>query len=212
MVKSPNSPYYSPQTKIILMTPPPVNTFQRPDDQFRKFEVAEAYAQAVRDVGSKTNTSIVDVFNLLWIAAKKQQKALEKYLSDGLHLTSEGYRVSHSILFSKWRTLSDLLILAHFWWTDQDYRDWVSWVALRLLTNGFRSVRFSVCYILVGRSLTCIISWDQVHPDDYRPALVKRKIDAPAWREIRLSNTALHEHEHIFLGLHVSYIELDMNM
>src|SRR4051812_46732930 len=59
MVHSPASDYYSPDTRILLLTPPPINHFQREDDKDRVFDVTAKYAQAVRDVGAKENIPVV---------------------------------------------------------------------------------------------------------------------------------------------------------
>lgn len=103
MIKSPTSPYYSPATRIILVTPPPVNTFQRRADLEsrqpplaldREFEVTKAYAEGVREVALSENVALVDVWTALWEAAGKDETSLAKFLRDGLHLNAEGYRVS----------------------------------------------------------------------------------------------------------------------
>ena len=103
MIKSPSSPYYSPTTRIILITPPPVNTFQRRADLQsrvppvaldRDFEVTKAYAEGVREVARSEDVALVDVWSALWEAAGKDEKSLSKLLKDGVHLNAEGYRVS----------------------------------------------------------------------------------------------------------------------
>lgn len=96
MVKSPTSQWYSPETKILLITPPPINTHQWTAD--RTFDNTAAYAQAVRDVGAKAGVPLVDAWQAIWNNASQDEQALSKYLSDGLHLTSVGYGVS-SIYF-----------------------------------------------------------------------------------------------------------------
>lgn len=103
MIKSLTSPYYSPTTRIILITPPPVNTFQRRADLEsrqpplaldRDFGVTKAYAESVQEVARSENVALVDVWSLLWEAAGEDEMSLEKFLRDGLHLNAEGYRVS----------------------------------------------------------------------------------------------------------------------
>ena len=103
MVKSPTSPYYSPTTHIILITPPPVNTFQRradlesrvpPLSLDRDFAVTKAYAESVREVALCEDVALVDVWSALWEAAGEDEKSLSKFLTDGVHLNAEGYRVS----------------------------------------------------------------------------------------------------------------------
>ncbi|KAG2061679.1 SGNH hydrolase [Suillus hirtellus] len=94
MVKSPTSAYYSPETRIILITPPPVNTKQwdKPDSP-RVFETTRSYAGAVKEVGEKENVPVADVWTKIFDAAGRSEEACEKYLSDGLHLTSDGYNI-----------------------------------------------------------------------------------------------------------------------
>jgi isoamyl acetate esterase len=94
MVTSPTSAYYSPETRIILITPPPVNTKQwvRPDNP-RVFEAARSYAEAVKEVGEKENIPVADIWTPIFDGAGRSEEGCEKYLSDGLHLNSNGYSV-----------------------------------------------------------------------------------------------------------------------
>ena len=103
MIKSPESPWYSPTTRIIFITPPPVNTFQRRADLEsrvpplaldREFEVTKAYAESVREVARSADVALVDVWTALWEAAGEDERSLSKFLRDGLHLNAEAYRVS----------------------------------------------------------------------------------------------------------------------
>jgi len=105
MVKSPESEYYSPCTRVILFTPPPVNTHQRLADLQsrdpplaldRLFATTKAYADAVQEIGMQHDVGQVDVWNLLWNAAGHKEESLDRYLTDGLHLNAAGYEVSHS--------------------------------------------------------------------------------------------------------------------
>lgn len=109
MVASPSSEWYSPETKIILLTPPPCNTLQRgaelsgrhpPRPLDRQFDVTTQYAEAVREVGRKENVPVVDVYTRLWEGCGKEEKNLTKYLSDGLHVNADAYDVR---LFSRYR-------------------------------------------------------------------------------------------------------------
>ena len=108
MVRSPESPYYSPITKIILINPPPINSFQigpclldkvnptlPPKYRFDwSFKVTKAYAEEVLKVGEKENVPVVDVWTRIWEAAGKNESSLETFLFDGLHLNEAGYQVS----------------------------------------------------------------------------------------------------------------------
>lgn len=102
MVESPESDYYSPRTRVILLTPPPVNTHQRladlqsrnpPLELDRLFETTKAYAEAVQEIGSQHGVAVVDVWKLLWDAATHEEASLDRYLTDGLHLNGAGYEI-----------------------------------------------------------------------------------------------------------------------
>jgi len=102
LVKSPKSRYYSPQTEILLLTPPPIDTIQRgadlrsrnpPLELDRLFEITEAYAEAVKSVAKAHSAHIVDVFGAVWDKAGRTEKGLSKYLGDGLHCTPAGYEI-----------------------------------------------------------------------------------------------------------------------
>lgn len=102
MVQSPDSEYYSPSTRILLFTPPPVNTHQRaadlrsrnpPLELDRRFEITKAYADAVKKVGKAEGVAVLDVWTALYSVAGNDERQLEKFLNDGLHLNSAGYTV-----------------------------------------------------------------------------------------------------------------------
>ncbi|OJA11935.1 hypothetical protein AZE42_06382, partial [Rhizopogon vesiculosus] len=66
MVKLPTSPYYSPETGIILITPPPLNTKQWARPEYpRLFE----YAEAVKEVGEKENVPVADIWTAIFDGA-----------------------------------------------------------------------------------------------------------------------------------------------
>jgi len=90
MIRSPTSPYYSPHTRIILITPPPVNSHQRAD---RDFDATKSYAEAAKETGSALRLPVADIWTEIWEASGKDERALETYLHDGLHLNAAGYEV-----------------------------------------------------------------------------------------------------------------------
>ncbi|KAI0792891.1 SGNH hydrolase-type esterase domain-containing protein [Abortiporus biennis] len=103
-VKNPSSPHYSPLTRIILFTPPPVNTHQRSADLAtrtppraldRQFDVTRQYAEAVKIVGEKEKVPVLDVWTDVWEAAGKVEEQLSEFLYDGLHLNEKGYLIVH---------------------------------------------------------------------------------------------------------------------
>ena len=93
MVKSPTSAHYSPDTRIILITPPPVNTYERED---RVFAETKSYAEAVKEVGAQMGVPVADVWTEIWEAAGRDERACERFLYDGLHLNDAGYEVRSS--------------------------------------------------------------------------------------------------------------------
>jgi len=102
MVRSPSSERYSPKTRILLITPPPVNTHQRgaelasrdpPRACDREFDFTKLYAEAVVNAAQEEGVAVADVWTVLWEAAGKDERALSAYLLDGLHLNTKGYEV-----------------------------------------------------------------------------------------------------------------------
>ena len=102
MVRSSSSEYYSPKTRILLISPPPVNTYQRgaelasrnpPRVCDREFGFTKLYAEAVVKTAQEEGVAIADIWTVIWEAAGKEERALSAYLSDGLHLNAKGYEV-----------------------------------------------------------------------------------------------------------------------
>ena len=108
MLTSPTSAWYSSDTKIILITPPPVNTHQRgadlasrdpPRDLDRQFETTHEYAEAVKSVGAKEGVPVIDIWTVLFDAAGRDERKLSEFLYDGLHLNEKGYQVSTTYIY-----------------------------------------------------------------------------------------------------------------
>ncbi|KAG6332071.1 hypothetical protein ID866_7017 [Astraeus odoratus] len=95
MIRSPTSAYYSPNTRIILITPPPVNSHQRPD---RVFEITKTYAEAAKEIGANLCLPVADVWTAMWEGSGRNEKSLSKYLYDGLHLSETGYDVVYNLI------------------------------------------------------------------------------------------------------------------
>ncbi|KAJ2917246.1 hypothetical protein MD484_g3200, partial [Candolleomyces efflorescens] len=102
MVHSPTSEYYSPDTRIVLITAPPINTLTRAADLGsrdppmaldRLFETTRQYAEVVKKIGEELKLGVVDVWTLLWEGAGRVEAGLSKFSGDGLHLNGEGYEV-----------------------------------------------------------------------------------------------------------------------
>ncbi|KDQ12350.1 hypothetical protein BOTBODRAFT_34645 [Botryobasidium botryosum FD-172 SS1] len=98
MVREPSSDWYSPTTRIILLTPPPVNVAVRaaliaPREMDRTADQTKAYADAVIKAGEEARVPVVDLWTKLWEKAGETEEGLKKYLKDGLHLNAEGYEI-----------------------------------------------------------------------------------------------------------------------
>ncbi|KAG6845178.1 hypothetical protein H0H87_012735 [Tephrocybe sp. NHM501043] len=109
LVHSSKSEHYSPDTRIILITPPPVNTYQRRADLEsreparlldRDFETTRKYADAVKGVAQEKGVAVTDVWTALWEAAGKVEPSLSRFMYDGLHLNAEGYEVMYKALLA----------------------------------------------------------------------------------------------------------------
>ncbi|KAF8295430.1 SGNH hydrolase [Clavulina sp. PMI_390] len=118
-VTSPTSPYHSPSTRIILITPPPVNPKQRgtapghePGSTWdtRNNAQTKAYAEAVKRVGNECDVPVVDAWALFWAYASENEENLTPLLSDGLHLTAEGYGMVYAELIRKLKETSPELL------------------------------------------------------------------------------------------------------
>jgi len=107
LVHSPESDWYSPETKIVLITPPPTNTIHREEDLAsrdppaeldRDFDTARSYADAVKSVAREKGVGAVDCWTPIWEGAGKVERDLARYLPDGLHLNEAGYEVVYDEL------------------------------------------------------------------------------------------------------------------
>ena len=106
MVRSPESPRYSPDTRVILINSPPLNAEQwaarqgaqdPPRPLERDSAVTKTYAEAAVEVGAQEGVAVVDAWTALYEAAGKEEKALRKFLTDGLHLNEAGYAVRSEV-------------------------------------------------------------------------------------------------------------------
>ncbi|GAA5900736.1 hypothetical protein JCM6882_007652 [Rhodosporidiobolus microsporus] len=103
LLSSPSSPYSSPSTQLVYITPPPVDAEARnaelasrdpPRAPDRDRERTRLFAEAVKDVARERGVPSVDVWSAVTREAEERDGGkLGRYLGDGLHLTAEGYRV-----------------------------------------------------------------------------------------------------------------------
>ncbi|ORY90040.1 SGNH hydrolase [Syncephalastrum racemosum] len=102
LATDPNSSYYNPTLRLILVTPPPINEPQwrrRCEDQGdplnRTAEAASRYAEVVRKVGAANNVPVCDLWQRLM---DRGQGHLQDFLLDGLHLNAQGNELMYELL------------------------------------------------------------------------------------------------------------------
>ena len=95
-IRAPESQWYSPETRLLLITPPPIHVPSMKVDlqPTRTFDVTKAYAEEVKKVGEAENVPVVDAWSRIWEAAGKNKEAVKGFFTDGLHLGKSGYEVS----------------------------------------------------------------------------------------------------------------------
>lgn len=108
MVQEPSSEWYSPDTNIILITPPPINETARAEDLAsrdpplaldRSVDTTKRYVDAVITLGKELQLPVVNIYTPIWQATMDgNQEKLKEYLGDGLHLTTAGYTVCQTLL------------------------------------------------------------------------------------------------------------------
>ncbi|KAH9999127.1 GDSL Lipase/Acylhydrolase [Russula vinacea] len=99
-IRAPESQWYSPETRVLLITPPPIHIPSMGVDMqpMRTFDVTKAYAEEVKKVGEAENVPVVDVWTVIWEAAGKSKETVKGFLTDGLHLGKAGYEVVFAAL------------------------------------------------------------------------------------------------------------------
>ncbi|KAI8099006.1 SGNH hydrolase [Halteromyces radiatus] len=100
MIKDSASPFYNPNMRLILITPPPVNESQwkkrcdeNGDEMSRSAEITQKYASMVGQVGEEQQVVVINLWSRLMEKASEDEKNLSDFLFDGLHLNSNGYKV-----------------------------------------------------------------------------------------------------------------------
>lgn len=108
LLQNPKSPYYSPDTVILITSPPPISGPMRLLDAQRKWgpdvqldrdpQRTEEFAIAAGQVARDKGVGFVNVWTAMMHAAGPDKEAgLRQFLSDGLHLTPAGYQVRRAI-------------------------------------------------------------------------------------------------------------------
>lgn len=101
MVRNPDSPFYNPRLRIILITPPPLNEVQwnkRCEEQGGKLnrtnELAHRYSNCIKEVGKELDIAVADLWSEITDKSIKESKDLSNFFLDGLHLNGNGYQVT----------------------------------------------------------------------------------------------------------------------
>ncbi|GAA5990115.1 hypothetical protein JCM11641_007072 [Rhodosporidiobolus odoratus] len=132
VVTSPTSPYHSPHTQLLFLTPPPVDADTRnaelasrnpPRVPDRDAGRTREFAKGVEEVASDLAVPVVDTWTAIDAAA--QENGLERYLSDGLHLTPEGYGVVTAEIT---KVLLEKLPHLHWDALEQTFPHWADWI------------------------------------------------------------------------------------
>ncbi|BEJ11224.1 hypothetical protein CspHIS471_0106460 [Cutaneotrichosporon sp. HIS471] len=141
-IRNPDSRWFSPQTRIVLMACPPVVVEDRHAAQIAKWkeygsqgkhpwpdrnpENTKKYAMAAVEVGKKLGVPTLDVYHALCDAAgSEEQDELARFLYDGLHLNSEGYEVVFEglkkLILDQWPEMDpEALPMPMPYWADID--------------------------------------------------------------------------------------------
>lgn len=89
---------YSPSTKLLLLTPPPIHgptraALMAPAPLDRAQGTTKAYAKAVLEVGQTEGVAVLDVFGAVECALEGDLEQAAGLFRDGLHLNRKGYQV-----------------------------------------------------------------------------------------------------------------------
>ncbi|KAI7869344.1 SGNH hydrolase-type esterase domain-containing protein [Spinellus fusiger] len=105
MIKNKDSPYYNPELRLILITPPPVSEEQwnyrygqYEDTRARKIAITTTYAEAVREVGREEDVTVADLWTSIMDHCKLENRDLSEFFTDGLHLSALGNETVYELL------------------------------------------------------------------------------------------------------------------
>ncbi|KAJ2449477.1 isoamyl acetate-hydrolyzing esterase [Coemansia sp. RSA 2336] len=119
LLRDPDSKHYSPSTKILFITPPPVGDRMvreraRIDGErpFTRNALARKYAQVVREVAGKVNAPYVDLYTGIEALIKRDRantttsadshavdfEGYDNYLVDGVHLNKLGNQLLYRMI------------------------------------------------------------------------------------------------------------------
>lgn len=105
LVRNPQSRYYNPKLRLILITPPPINEAQwgklcERDGLAlnRTNESARTYAECISEIGRETSVPVADIWSRIMDKAHQEKRDLSHFLLDGLHLNENGYKELYDLL------------------------------------------------------------------------------------------------------------------
>ncbi|KAI8670419.1 SGNH-hydro domain-containing protein [Fusarium keratoplasticum] len=126
------------RTRLLLVTPSPVEEYRLPHDGKGRAERVAMYAQAIRDIGKKENVPVVDLWTAMirttgWkdggvdavlpgSSSTSPSMDLGKLFYDGLHLTQDGYDIYTQELL---RVLEAEVPECQIHGTDEWYPEWI---------------------------------------------------------------------------------------
>lgn len=103
LVKDSASPYHSPTTELMLVTPPPIDPAAWLAELVRKgvdaveadrtVENTRQYAEACKEVADAEGVPCVDAWTVINAEAERIGGSLEPFMYDGLHLNTDGYKI-----------------------------------------------------------------------------------------------------------------------
>ncbi|KAG8967050.1 hypothetical protein FRC03_010798 [Tulasnella sp. 419] len=130
MVQSSDSEHYSPDTRIILITPPPISETARAADLSsrnppialdRSASNTKSFADAVIELGKELSLPVVDIYGPISEASGGTDDGLVPYLYDGLHLSAAGYKILYDALI---KTIASEYPDLHYENLPMVYRPW----------------------------------------------------------------------------------------
>ncbi|KAI8068552.1 SGNH hydrolase-type esterase domain-containing protein [Gongronella butleri] len=105
LMKHPDSPYYNPNIRIIVINPPPLdevktkkNCEESGEEMNRFAHITKQYADAAKEVAKEKGVPVADIWLRITDKASSSSNGLADYLFDGLHLNDNGYKELYDLL------------------------------------------------------------------------------------------------------------------
>ncbi|KAF8920448.1 hypothetical protein BGZ58_004388 [Dissophora ornata] len=148
MVHNPNSTTYSPQTKIIVICPPPIDetrwaAYRQWQGQAmdRNKDVTRQYSETCLKIGQEyeaknsvqssphhCQVNVIDTWGVMSKRIESGQQSLRDYLSDGVHLTAKGnnliFEQIMNVVRHRYPEWDPETMLMHGpWWANLDLKN-----------------------------------------------------------------------------------------